>query len=260
MRAILSLLVAFGLLMANVSHGQELGVVMMHGKWSTPPPWHIGVSNAIKHEGWPVTELTMPWSGHRLYDAPYEAALKQIANAVVELRVKGVKRVVVGGHSFGANAAIAYAASGGELDGILAMGPGHNPRVQYERGATKDAITLARKLVAEGHGNESVSFTDTNQGQHRNLGASASIFLSYFEPEGLGDIPTSMARIVKPLPVLWVIGTRDPLYPHGESYAYGKAPPHPLSRYVVVEANHLDTPSAGSEQIIDWLHLLARQP
>ena len=58
------------LLGANAGYTQALGVVMMHGKWGTPPPWHLTVSSAIEHEGWTVIELTMPWSGSRLYDAP----------------------------------------------------------------------------------------------------------------------------------------------------------------------------------------------
>jgi len=254
------LLAIAALLTANFAHAQALGVVMMHGKWGTPPPWHLTVSNAIEHEGWPVVELIMPWAGNRLYDAPYESALQQIAAAVKELRDKGVRRVVVGGHSFGANAAIAYAGSGGDLDGILAMAPGHAPQRSYSRGTTKDTVDQARQLVAAGRGDESLSFIDTNQGKTRSLHARADVFLSYFDPAGLGDMPTSMAHIGKPLPLLWLIGTSDPLYPSGQAFAYDKAPPHPLSRYVVVADDHANTPSDGREQVIDWLRAIAAHP
>jgi dienelactone hydrolase len=207
-----------------------------------------------------VVELVMPWAGSRLYDAPYESALKQIDAAVKELRAKGVKRVVVAGHSFGANAAIAFAGSGGDLDGILAMAPGHTPRWSYYKGGTKPAVDRARELVAGGRGNERVSFNDPNQGQMRALSARADVFLSYFDPDGPAHMPASMARIVKPVPLLWLIGSEDPLFPQGEDFAYRKAPPHPLSRYVVVAADHLNTPAAGREQIIDWLKSVAAQP
>ncbi len=236
-----------------------IGVVMMHGKWSMPPPWHLTVSNAIEHEGWPVIELTMPWAGSRLYDEPYESALKQIADAVRELRAKGVKRVVVAGHSFGANAAIAYAGSGGDLDGILAMAPGHVPQRSYDKGTTRETVDLARQLVASGKGDERISFVDTNQGRKRGLSTKAYIFLSYFDPLGLGDMPTSTARIPKPVPLFWLIGTHDPLYPAGSAYAFDKSPPHPLSRYVVVESDHANTPIAGREQIVAWLKTVAAQ-
>jgi dienelactone hydrolase len=258
---LLRLLVTLNVLLATtVTYAQSLGVVMMHGKWGTPPPWHMTVSNSIGHEGWRVIELTMPWAGNRLYDAPYQSALGQIADAVRELRAKGIKRVVVGGHSFGANAAIAYAGSGGDLDGILAMAPGHAPRNSYNRGTTKSSVDQARQLVASGHGDERLNFVDTNQGNTRSLSARAEVFLSYFDPDGLGDIPTSMSRIGKPVPLLWLIGTGDRLYPSGQAYAYDRAPPHPLSRYIVVSADHANTPSVGREQIIDWLKTIAAQP
>lgn len=260
MRKLRFLLAIAALLAANLAGAQTLGVVMMHGKWGTPPPWHQTVSTAIEHEGWPVVELIMPWAGNRLYDAGYESALRQIADAVKGLRAKGVKRVIVGGHSFGANAAIAYAGSGGDLDGILAMAPGHAPRSNYDKGTTKEAVDLARQLVAAGRGAESIAFTDTNQGKNRRLQARADVFLSYFDPDGLGDMPSSMAHIAKPLPLLWLIGTNDRLYPRGKAFAYDKAPTHPLSRYVVVESDHANTPAAGREQIIDWLKAINAQP
>ena len=261
MRYWFRLLVSIFLLIATkFALAQALGAVMMHGKWSSGIPWHIVVSNSIKDEGWPVIELTMPWSANRLYDASYDEALRQVAAAVAELRSKGVRRVVVGGHSFGANAAIAYAASGGDLDAILAMAPGHSPGSNYRKGTTKETVDQAKQLVAEGKGAEKISFVDTNQGKQRGLTARADVFLSYFDPNGLGDMPTSMAKIAKPIPLLWLIGTNDPLYPAGQAFAYNRAPAHPLSGYVVVAADHANTPSVGREEVIKWLKLIAAQP
>jgi hypothetical protein len=60
--------------------------------------------------------------------------------------------------------------------------------------------------------------------------------------------------------LLQLIGTSDRLYPRGQAYAYDRAPPHPLSRYVVVASDHVNTPSAGREQIIDWLKTIAARP
>lgn len=251
---------AVGLFAAALAQAQALGVVMMHGKWATPPSWHVSVSNAIAELGWPVIELEMPWSGNRRYDAPYEAALRQIDGAVRDLRAKGVRRVVVGGHSFGANAAIAYAGNGGAPDGVLAMAPGHAPRRIYADGITKDAVDRARQLVAAGRGAEPLRFIDSNQHRTRQFGARADVFLSYFDPNGMGHMPISMARIDPPLPLLWLVGSGDPLAEQGRAFAYDKAPPHPLSRYRVVVADHVHTPAAGREQILDWLKTIAAQP
>ena len=63
------------LLATGGAAAESLGIVMMHGKWASPPPWHMVVSNAIKHNGCEVIELNMPWAGSRMYDAPYESAL-----------------------------------------------------------------------------------------------------------------------------------------------------------------------------------------
>jgi hypothetical protein len=52
---------------------------------------------------------------------------------------------------------------------------------------------------------------------------------------------------------MWVIGTMDPLYPGGSAYAYDKAPSNPLSKYVVVPANHATTPEVASDQVLDWI-------
>ena len=248
------------LFFSGLACAQALGVVMMHGKWGQPPSWTQPVAESAEREGWTVVQLTMPWAGNRLYDADYDSALAQVAEAVKALRAKGVKRVVVAGHSFGANAALAYAGRGGDTDGIVAMAPGHNPRRSYEEGVTRDAVDRARTLVAAGQSGERIDFVDVNQGKRRSLSTRAEVFLSYFDPDGLGDMPTSVSRIPHPLPLLWVVGTRDPLYPAGQGYAYDKAPAHALSRYVVVDADHVQTPSAGREQIIDWLRSLAAQP
>lgn len=249
-----------GLLLAGAVHAQALGVVMMHGKWGQSSSWILPVADAVEWEGWSVVPLTMPWAGSRLYDASYESALAQIAEAVKTLRAQGVKRVVVAGHSFGANAAIAYAGSGGDADGIIAMAPGHTPRRSYEQGATRADVDQARAWVTAGKGGDTMAFVDSAQGQQRKLTVRADVFLSYFDPKGLGDMPTSASRIPRPLPLLWVVGTQDPLYASGPAYAYDKAPAHPLSRYLVVEANHVQTPAEGKDQIIAWLQTLAKQP
>jgi hypothetical protein len=61
------------------------------------------------------------------------------------------------------------------------------------------------------------------------------------------------SRFKKSVPFMWVIGTKDPLYRDGPGYAYEKAPPNPLSKYVVVEANHATTPEVASDQVLEWI-------
>ena len=69
-------------------------------------------------------------------------------------------------------------------------------------------------------------------------------------------MPRSAAHIPHPIPFLWVVGSQDPMFARGETYAFAKAPKHPGSRYLEVNSNHLNTPTEASAQIIDWLRSL----
>jgi pimeloyl-ACP methyl ester carboxylesterase len=179
--------------------------------------------------------------------------LSEIDAAVQSLREKGAKRILVGGHSFGANAAIAYAGSGREVDGVMALAPGHTPDLRNFRNMVSGSVEKARLLIGEGKGDSKTSFEDLNQGNTRSIRTTPNIYLSFFDPDGLASMPKSAAAIPRPVPFLWVIGTQDGLYARGENYVFSKAPPHPNNKYLVVNANHADTPSVAAEQIVEWL-------
>ena len=85
--------------------------------------------------------------------------------------------------------------------------------------------------------------------------AKATAYLSYFDPDGPAVMPRNAAAMPA-LPLLWVIGRSDPLFGRGEGYAYARAPKHAKSRYVIVDANHRDTPTAARQAVIDWLKAL----
>jgi hypothetical protein len=61
------------------------------------------------------------------------------------------------------------------------------------------------------------------------------------------------AQFKKPVPVLWVVGTLDPLYPLGSGYGFDKTPHHEASKYLVVEADHANTPDVSIDQVKEWL-------
>jgi hypothetical protein len=48
------------------------------------------------------------------------------------------------------------------------------------------------------------------------------------------------------------VGNKDPAT-RPSSYAFDKAPPNPKSKYLVVDAGHLDTPDVAADQIILWI-------
>ena len=97
---------------------------------------------------------------------------------------------------------------------------------------------------------------DLNQGRRRSVRMSAYTLLSYVDPNGLGHMPGTSAAFKTAVPVLWVIGTADPLYLAGEAYAYARLPPHSQSQYLVVPADHANTPDAATRQVLTWLKTL----
>lgn len=238
----------------SLAQEKECAVVLIHGKWGNPQ-YMIFFGNKLK----PTCDsksIEMPWSRRRNYDAPYATALAEIKEQVETFRQQGYKRVVLAGHSFGANAALAYMKIEGDVDGIVLLAPGHTPSFMYQRGIGRDAVDKAREFVSAGKSDETLSMDDFNQGNRQSIRMKASVLLSYFDPNGLGNMALSSAEFKKPVPVLWVVGTRDPLYPAGTGYGYDKTPLHEASKYLVVEADHANTPDASAVQVVEWLKAL----
>lgn len=232
------------------SDESEVGIVLMHGKWAGPPAPPIQVlATALRAKGFKVITPVMPWGQKRMYDADYPTTLSEIEASVEILRKKGAKRIIVAGHSFGANASIAYAASGREVDGVIAIAPGHCPDLD-NFGAS---VAKARQMIAKGKAEETASFDDNPQGQHRTISTTAKIYLSFFDPDGLGVMPKSAAAIPKPVPFLWVVGTHERIYRYGENYVFNKVPKHPRNMYLVVNADHNGTPVVAASQIVEWI-------
>ncbi|WP_240791990.1 alpha/beta fold hydrolase [Rhodoferax bucti] len=229
-------------------------MLLMHGKWGHPN--NLAAFDRQMEPACDTQSIEMPWSRRRNYDQPYPVAIAEIAAHVKALHDKGYARVLLAGHSFGANAALAYMATHADADGVIALAPGHSPAFTYGKGIGKAAVDQARQMVAEGKGTDMLDMEDFNQGKSRPVRMRADVLLSYFDPEGLGHMPQSASMFKKAVPFLWVIGTKDPLYPAGPSYAFEKAPAHPASQYLVVEADHLGTPEVAAPQVLAWVRAL----
>jgi fermentation-respiration switch protein FrsA (DUF1100 family) len=68
-------------------------------------------------------------------------------------------------------------------------------------------------------------------------------------------MPKTASRLSPQIPLLYVVGKSDMHYADGRAL-FDKAPHNPLSRYVVVDAGHIDTPSVAVQEVISWLHSL----
>jgi pimeloyl-ACP methyl ester carboxylesterase len=231
------------------------GVVLLHGKGGSPTSMIEGLTDSLRKEGALVEAPELPWSGRRIYDATYDQAMAEIDLAVQKLKWSGATRIVVAGHSLGANAAIGYGARREGLAAVIALAPGHLPEAWALRLRTKGAIARAKKLIAEGKGDIPDSFPDLAQGLPFQVRATPNVYVSMFDPEGPATIPKNAAAMGN-VPFLWVVGVGDPVFFHGRDYGFDPGAKNPKSRYVVIPGLHLTTPFQARNTIVEWLKSL----
>src|SRR6266545_1374363 len=187
------------------------GVVFLHGKGMWPGAFDGGLVSSLEAEGARTATPELPWSFGRMYGATYQQAMIEIDAAVAQLKAQGASKIIVIGHSLGANAAIGYAASRGPLAAVVAIAPGHLPETDILRDRTHDARIEAAQLVASGQGNVRRSFPDLVQGLPSVVSATPFSYLSMFDPNGPAVMPKNAAAM-PPIPFLWVVGTFDSIH------------------------------------------------
>jgi len=243
-------LIALFLLEAD-AQDKKCAVVLMHGKWGNPQ--YISFFGKKLEPLCDFKAIELPWSKRRNYDEPYLIALSEIKTQVEKFRQKGYGRVVLAGHSFGANAALAYMKTEGDVDALVILAAGHTPYFMYQRGIGREAVDKSRELIAMGKGDEMLTMVDSNQGRLQSIRMRADVLFSYFDPAGLGNMAITSAELKKSVPVIWIVGTRDPLYPLGPGYAFDKLPSNNANKYLVIDADHAGTPDVSVNLVIDWL-------
>lgn len=233
---------------------QGIGAVFLHGKGVWTGAFDGGIPAALEAEGAVAVSPEMPWSLLRMYGATYDEAMGEIDAAVAGLKKRGATRIVIIGHSLGANAAIGYAARRHGIAAVVALSPGHLPETVEMRARTADAIVRARALVAAGEKSRR-AWPDRVQGIPTLATASPAVYLSMFDPDGPAVIPKNAAAL-RGVPLLWVVGDSDPIFARGRDYAFSRAPRNPKSRYIEVAAGHLTAPRAARSQVVEWLKSL----
>lgn len=234
------------------AHGAErVGIVLMHGKKGTVEQMQP-LADTLVANGYLVETPELPWSRARAYDRPLAQAHQEIDTAVEFLRRRGAMRVVIAGHSMGANMAITYAATHKGVDAVMALGPGQT--VESESFAEKlgASIESAKRLSASGDGDKAVKLLDLQLGKVSSVEVTPNIYLSYFDPDGLANMPKTIREVNVPL--LWTVGNLDKnMFDRGAAYAFELAPRNALNRYEVVEADHMATPEASRAIASQWL-------
>ena len=241
----------------------KIGIVMMHGKLGTP----LGGPNApggrivfaLRHAGYLVATPEMCWSRYRRYDKPYPDCVAEVDSAIATLKSEGAVAIVVSGLSLGGNATLRYAATHPELLGAIGFNPADDPHNKARNPEVAAVVAHAQALMAQGKGDETTEFLDTNtgpQGAYKvTLDTTPRIYLSFYGPGAVSGLADNAAQIRVPL--LWVKGGKDPTQRNEPEYAYDKVPANPLNKFIVVPTNHIETPDAAVEPVLAWLKALA---
>jgi pimeloyl-ACP methyl ester carboxylesterase len=230
----------------------EYGIVLMHGKSGQPGGTLKGLADDLRAAGANVVMPEMAWSRGRMYDATYDQVMQQVSSEVAKLRAAGKKKIVVAGHSFGANAAMGYGARHDDIAGIIALAPGHTPDSNFFREKLGVSVQKARDLVAGGKGDTKETFSDVNQRGISTVRATAKVYLSLFDPTG----PASMsgnAASMKAVPLLMVVGKGDQVINRAKRLYFDPAAKNPKSKYVEVSGGHMDTPGIARTEVNTWL-------
>jgi len=227
----------------------ETAIILMHGKWGSPP---APLDSNFSAQRFHVVSPLMPWAGASGYDKTYEQALKEINALVIKLRASGFKKVIIGGQSFGANGALAYAAAYGEVDGLVLFAPGHNPDI--DRNWQPGIVSEARKNIKEGRPEQLIQFKDHNDGGRiRALETRSDIFYSFFAEDSLANMSESAKKVKKPVPTIVFMGNGDYVTKKGSGYFFDKLPKHEKSKYQISSASHRNVPLASFDAAFDWL-------
>ena len=237
----------------------SIGVVFLHAKWSAPHTVKVApLVDEMRSAGMWVVQPEMPWSRNRNYNASYGDAMLEIHNAVKTMRNRGVAVVFVGGHSFGANAAIGYAARYSDIDGVIAVAPGHLPDINARGNLYGDSVDRAEQMIKEHREDELADFIDTNQKKKAIVRMSAKNYVSYFKPNGQAVIPLNISKMNKNTALFWVVGEKDKVSWMGKHYAYNKAPFNQLNEYLETSGGHRQTSIIAKHEIVEWIKKVAQ--
>jgi esterase/lipase len=237
---------------------QDLGVVLMYGKngsWSTS----LGLrdmASILQKAGAKVSLPEMPWRRgaweSNTMTVPQVYAL--IDREVEALKAKGATRIVVGGHSLGANMALSYAVARGNLAGLVMAAPGHSPDSWYmsDKGI-KAAVDKVKELYDAGKGKESFRGPDLNQDERATLTTTVEAYGSWMSPRGRAAMKTQAPKLPETTPIFVGVSRDEPGYATAQPYIYKPAAKNPYSVYVETVGEHKNVDFAVSKRAADWI-------
>ena len=168
----------------------------------------------------------------------------------------GAKRIIIAGHSLGANVALGYAARRENLTGVILMAYGHSPGSRWFTRKLARSVAKADAMIEAGKGESTATFMDYAGGQTFPVSGTANDILSWFDPIGPAVIGSNAPGVKPNTPVLCIEGKYAKFENCIRGYITTLLPNNPNNHFVVVNGNHLGTPQASFEEILDWLRKL----
>ena len=240
------------------AQAEPIGIVIMHGKGGSPGGLVADLARQLEGQGFLVANLEMPWSGKRNYDVPVARAEEEVEAAVAGLRGKGAKKVFVSGHSQG-GAFAAHLAGKLDVDGVICIAPGGNVDHFFFREKVSSSVGRARRLIAEGKGNEPAALDDFEgaKGIYEVVAAPA-VYLTWFDPAGAMNMGRA-ARAAKPAtPLLWIVPERElPGLRKTNIPMFRALPSNPMTRLYEPDSDHRGAPTASAAEIARWTREVA---
>jgi pimeloyl-ACP methyl ester carboxylesterase len=230
----------------------------MHGKGGRPDR-HVSIlAEGLERKGWLVANIEMPWSGRRDYDVDVAAAEKEVTAALDGMRAKGAKKLFVAGHSQGGVFALYYA-SRNPLDGVIPIAPGGSVDSPVYAQNIGSAVSLARRMVADGKGSERGTFRDYEGSKGTtDVHTTAAVYLTWFDPDGAMNQGKSSRAIPAGVPILYVAPRND--YPgliRIKGAMFSMLPANPLTRMAEIDSDHLNAPRNSIDDIARWISEVA---
>jgi pimeloyl-ACP methyl ester carboxylesterase len=237
-----------------------IGIVLMHGKQGSGRVAGLqDVASKAQSAGMKAVVPDMPWSGsgwEKISVTP-DQVFGLIDGYAAQLRGQGATRIVVGGSSLGANMALAYAVSRQNVAGVVMAAPGHQPGFFYNSNpAIREAVDRSGEMVRAGQGGQPFSGPDNNQGSNLSLSTTAAVYNAWMSPRGAASMQVQAPNLPANIPLMLIIGTKDPAFRSAEETIYKPAAKNPYSKYLVVEAEHRNTDHAAAARIVDWIKAL----
>lgn len=244
-------------LTGRVMAAGKTGIVLMHGKGGTCERSTLcgELRDALSDKGYLVAAPVMPWGKGRIYDRDHAGAMSEIDALVADLKAKGADRVVVGGHSMGANAALSYGLDHPDIAGIIALAAGHQPENPFlQRQGLSDAVAKAKEMIDAGKGDEMGAFIDFNVRPQPPARTTANIYYSWFAPDGPANMMRMAQRYTGQPPVLWLDSEteQNPKMAMRRKLAQ-LMQEKPNVTYAVLAADHLHAPPASIPAVLAWL-------